>query len=224
MTDAAFVWLIVWGTVVGVDFIAGPQVMMSRPLVAAIVAGVIVGDVTTGAAIGLVLELFAWDVMPFGAARYPDYGVGAVVATGTAAYAPGVLGIGVAIGVGLVTAQIGEWSVQGVRKLNTADLERNIEELDSGDYIIARKLHVRGFIREIFRGAALIGIGLLLGRVIREYVPFGVQSAVAATMIAAGLAIGTGFASGLRASGASRPKQMWYVAGLGLGVVWVLLL
>ncbi len=223
MTDAALVWLFVWGTVVGVDLIAGPQIMTSRPLVAAVVAGMIVGDVTTGAAIGLVLELFAWDVMPFGAARYPDYGVGAVVATGTAAFAPGVLGIGVAVGVGLVTAQLGEWSVQGVRKLNTIDFERNIEELENGDYVVARKLHVRGFVREIFRGAALVGVGLLLGRVIRDYVPFGVQSAVAATMIAAGLAIGTGFTSGLRAIGASGPKQLWYVAGLGLGVAWVLL-
>jgi mannose/fructose/N-acetylgalactosamine-specific phosphotransferase system component IIC len=223
MMDTTTLLLIAWGTLVGVDLIAGPQVMVARPLVAATVTGLIVGDVTTGAAIGLMLELFAWDVLPFGAARYPDYGVGAVAGVWTAAHAPGVLGIGVAVCVSLLIAHLGEWTVQMVRHLNSADLKRNSDRLDDGEYAAARNLHLRGIAREILRAVALVGIGLALGSGVHRYLPHNVQSAIAATVIASGVAVGVGFASGVRLAGSARPKQLWYVAGVTIGVTWVLI-
>ncbi|MBA3761296.1 MAG: PTS sugar transporter subunit IIC, partial [Gemmatimonadales bacterium] len=66
--------LLVWGTLVGLDLVSVPQAMISRPLVAGTVAGWLVGDVEAGLRIGVVFELFALDVLPVGAVRYPDYG------------------------------------------------------------------------------------------------------------------------------------------------------
>lgn len=62
-------WLLLWGTAVALDLVSVPQVMITRPLVAGTVAGVILGDPAAGAAVGAILELFALDLLPVGAAR-----------------------------------------------------------------------------------------------------------------------------------------------------------
>ncbi len=70
--------LLVWGTIVGVDLVSVPQALLSRPLVAAGDRRLAAGQPRAGLRVGLVLELFALDVLPVGAARYPDYGAGTV--------------------------------------------------------------------------------------------------------------------------------------------------
>ncbi len=76
------VLLWVWGTVAGLDLVSVPQFMVARPFIVAVVAGAIVGDPLAGARIGIVLELFALDVLPIGAARYPDYGAATGIKSG----------------------------------------------------------------------------------------------------------------------------------------------
>lgn len=223
MTDANVMLLVGWSVLVGVDLIAGPQVMIARPLVSAIVAGAILGDVTTGVVIGVALELFAWDVLPFGAARYPDYGVAAIAGVWTAAHAPGILGFGIGVGVALITAYLGEWSVQLVRRLNTADLELREDALDDGVYAAARALHLRGLLREVVRSGVLAVIGLSIGVVTQRVTSMGVSAAIAATVVATGAVIGVGAGSGLRVAGASHDKQILYGVGVVVGIVWMVL-
>src|SRR5207247_11006593 len=66
--------LVVWGTLVGVDLVSLPQMMIARPLVAGTVAGAILGDIPTGLKLGVVFELLQYDILPVGAVRYPEYG------------------------------------------------------------------------------------------------------------------------------------------------------
>ena len=66
--------LLLWGTLVGLDLVSVPQMMIARPLVAATVAGLILGDVETGLRLGVLFELFQLDILPVGAVRYPEYG------------------------------------------------------------------------------------------------------------------------------------------------------
>ena len=49
------------------------------PLVAATIAGWLIGDSATGLLVGAALELIALDTLPFGASRYPEWGSAAVV-------------------------------------------------------------------------------------------------------------------------------------------------
>ncbi|HEX7090497.1 MAG TPA: PTS sugar transporter subunit IIC [Longimicrobiales bacterium] len=70
-----------WGGLVGLDAASFPQVMISRPLVAATVAGLIAGRPADGLVLGIVLEAFALLTLPVGAARYPESGTAAVAAT-----------------------------------------------------------------------------------------------------------------------------------------------
>src|SRR5438105_2334045 len=76
--------LLVWGTLVGVDLVSLPQMMIARPLVAGTVAGAILGDIPTGLKLGVVFELLQYDILPVGAVRYPEYGPATVAAVATA--------------------------------------------------------------------------------------------------------------------------------------------
>ena len=44
----ALVLLLLWGTIAGLDLVSAPQGLLSRPLVAASVAGLIVGNIAGG--------------------------------------------------------------------------------------------------------------------------------------------------------------------------------
>jgi PTS system mannose-specific IIC component len=69
------------GGVVGLDATSFPQIMISRPLVAATLTGWILGDPALGAALGALHEIFSLAVLPVGASRYPEAGTASVAAT-----------------------------------------------------------------------------------------------------------------------------------------------
>src|ERR1043165_6467367 len=87
------------GGVLGLDVVGFPQAMISRPLVAATAGGALLGHSMSGLMIGAALELIALETLPFGAARYPEWGSAATV--GGAVYAnhfgdpPGAMAIAV---------------------------------------------------------------------------------------------------------------------------------
>ena len=73
------------GGLLGLDVVCFPQMMISRPLVGATLAGAFVGDTTTGLLVGVTLELIALATLPFGASRYPEWGSAGVVGGAIAA-------------------------------------------------------------------------------------------------------------------------------------------
>jgi mannose/fructose/N-acetylgalactosamine-specific phosphotransferase system component IIC len=221
MEFATVGWLLLWGTVVGLDLATVAQVMVARPMVAAAVAGWIVGDVQTGLIIGAVLELFALEVLPFGAARYPDYGVGAVAAVATAAGAPGLFGVGMGVAVGLVVAYLGEIAIQLVRQQTAMDVQRRREAIDSGDVTAIYRTHLRGIRRDAQRALGLAGLGLLIATVVRVTAPVTLGGAVLLSAVAMGVGLGTTFVSGLRIARHAHGGWVWLVTGLLAGVAWV---
>ena len=214
--------LMVWGTLVGLDLATLAQVMIARPIVAGVVAGWIVGDAQSGLIVGAILELFAMEVLPFGAARYPDYGLGAVAAAATAAGAPDVFGIGIAVAVGLVIAYVGEMSIQFVRQRNTVDIQRHRDVIDSGDVRVIYRLYRRGVLRDFGRAASLTAGGLILAVVVRATIPgtLTLRGAVVLSAVAIGIGLGTTFVSGVRVTRDARHGWIWLVSGLIAGTVW----
>jgi mannose/fructose/N-acetylgalactosamine-specific phosphotransferase system component IIC len=80
----------------------GPKlVYASRPLIAGTVAGLIVGDVTLGMAIGGALELTGLGLYTYGGATIPDFTTGALVGTALAHAGGGAFTHQVTIGIGL---------------------------------------------------------------------------------------------------------------------------
>ena len=95
------VLLTLWAILCTYD-LYGPSLFFAyRPLIAGTVAGVIVGDVTLGMAIGATLELAALGVYQYGGATVPDYQTGAIVGTALAVHVDGGFTHQLSIGIGL---------------------------------------------------------------------------------------------------------------------------
>ena len=208
-------WL--WGTAVSLDLISIGQFMIARPIVAGTVAGLIVGDPVAGGVVGMVLELFALDILPTGSIRYPDYGIGAVAGTVVAADAPRMLGLGLAVTVGLVVAYLGEIGIAHVRSMNSKDVRRVSEQLDAGDWAAIAATHMRGLSRDVVRAGsvALVGLGAAAFVATRPLVT--VRGAIMVTVVIIGAAIGTAAVGAMRLGGRGLGLK-WFVLGLLLVV------
>ena len=152
------------GALLGLDVVSFPQAMVSRPIVAATLAGAFIGHPPAGLLIGVVLELIALDTLPFGASRYPEWGSAAVVGGGLFAMhgdaSPGALTI--AVLAGLVCAWIGGWSMVQLRKLNARFARARHDAVASGSKRVVEGLQVFGLTADLVRGGALTAIILAL--------------------------------------------------------------
>src|SRR5436190_13149969 len=192
--------LVVWGTLVALDLVSVPQAMISRPLVVGAVAGWLAGDVEAGLRVGVLLELFALDVLPIGAVRYPDYGPATVVGTALAAGAPWELGLGLSAGVALVLAVVGGWSLLAVRRWNARAIQRRAAALAAGESRAIRMLQYGGLFRDAARGALLTIAGLLVAWAVARWVMLDRQTAVGLTLIAIGSGLSAAAAGAVRSA------------------------
>ena len=214
--------LVVWGTLVALDLVSVPQAMISRPLVVGAVAGWLAGDVEAGLRVGVLLELFALDVLPIGAVRYPDYGPATVVGTALAAGAPWELGLGLSAGVALVLAVVGGWSLLAVRRWNARAIQRRAAALAAGESRAIRMLQYGGLFRDAARGALLTIAGLLVAWAVARWVMLDRQTAVGLTLIAIGSGLSAAAAGAVRSAGRGA-RLKWLAAGVGAGALLAVL-
>ncbi|HEU5262607.1 MAG TPA: PTS sugar transporter subunit IIC [Gemmatimonadales bacterium] len=216
--------LLVWGTLVGLDLVSVPQMMIARPIVAGPIAGAMLGDITTGLQLGVLFELFQYDVLPVGAARYPEYGPATVAAVGAAHAAPGTLGVGIGAVVGLVTALVGGSSMHLWRRMNARSVHGAQTELEAGDTRTLVRLHVLGIARDALRAAVVTAVGLVLAQLARAFLAGQLTvrgvTLLGVTAVAAALAAGT--AGTLRVVGRGATLR-WFAAGVigGTLLAWL---
>jgi PTS system mannose-specific IIC component len=220
VTLESLIALLGWGTLVGVDLVSVPQMMIARPLVAGTVAGAILGDIETGLKLGVVFELLQYDILPVGAVRYPEYGPATVAAVATAHAAAGALGLGLGAVVGLVTGLVGGVTMHLMRRINSRIVHEASVALESGDPKVLLRLHVGGILRDVARAALVTALGLALAWTVPPHItgvltPRG-EMLLAVAAIASALAAGA--AGTLRLVGRG-PNLAWFAAGLGGGIV-----
>lgn len=209
--------LLGWGTIVGVDLVSFPQALLSRPLVAGAGAGLLLGEPAVGLQVGLALELFALDVLPVGAARYPDYGPAAVGAVSFAAAGPVPLTLGLATLLGLALAVLGGYSLQWLRAANGRAIHRHAAGLAAGDRAIVAAVQYRGLAGDAFRSAALTAVALAAARLLAPLAPTSERFALV-TAVAIGAAVAAAVGGALRSAGRGA-RLRWLGAGLGLGLL-----
>jgi mannose/fructose/N-acetylgalactosamine-specific phosphotransferase system component IIC len=214
--------LLLWGTLVGLDLVSVPQAMISRPIVAGVVAGLFAGDLEAGVRIGVLFELFALDVFPAGAVRYPDYGPATIAAVALGVGTPWELGLGVSAALGLVLAVLGGWSLQVVRRWNARAIQRQSAALAAGESSAIRRLQYGGILRDAARGFILTLAGLVLASTIADSVRLDRQTAVAFTLVAIGSALAAA-ASGVFRSSGRGTRLKWLIAGVATGIVLAVL-
>ena len=210
--------LLAWGSLVGLDLVSVPQAMISRPLVAGTVAGWLAGDVEAGLRMGAFFELFALDVFPAGAVRYPDYGPGTVVAAAFAAGTPWELSLGISAALGLVLGLLGGWSLQIVRRSNARAIQRKSAALAAGESSAIRWLQYGGILRDAVRGLILTLLGLVIAATITESIRIDRRTAVSLTLVAVGAALSAGAGGAFRSAGRG-VRLKWLLGGLAVGTL-----
>lgn len=215
-------FLLTWGTIVGLDLVSVPQAMLARPIVAASMTGWLLHDVDAGLRVGVLLELFALDVLPIGAVRYPDYGAAAVAATALAVGAPWELGLGVSTALGLLLAVVGGWTLQWLRRANADAIQRHVAALAAGESRAIRRLQYGGVARDAARSAllTLVGLGLAswAGRDLRP----DRLTAEVLTLVAIGAGSAAAVNGAIRGAGHGL-RLRWLGAGLAGGALVALL-
>ena len=221
MSGAETAGLLAVGTVAGVDLVSGPQVLFARPIVAGTLAGLVLGDATTGILVGGILELYALEVLPVGATRYPDHGPGTVagvwltVQTGTSAAAFGVL-------LALAVAELGGYTLIALRRLNGRALALAAPALDRGERDAAGALQRGGAFRDAARSILLTAFALAAARLLLPLVlaVAGAGEILGVVVVGAGLA--GAVAGALRTAGRTRRGMVlagalllgWLAAGM----------
>ncbi|HWC75155.1 MAG TPA: PTS sugar transporter subunit IIC [Gemmatimonadales bacterium] len=214
--------LLVWGTMVGVDLVSLPQMMIARPIVAGTVAGAILGDVHTGVMLGIVFELMQYDILPVGAVRYPEYGPATVAAVATSHASAGVLGLGLGALVGLVTGLVGGLTINVLRRVNSRVVHNAAAALESGNPRALVRVHVGGLLRDALRAALVTALGLVLAWLARPLLGGALteRGALLLAVAAAAAALAAGASGTLRLVGRG-PNLVWFAAGLGGGLLVV---
>lgn len=153
-------WLVLLGGWMAVDGTSVGQFMVSRPLVAATLAGWVVGDPVAGLTVGVVLELFHLAVLPVGAARYPEGGPAAVVAGALHAAGQGVPGVLLmTVSFALVWEWVGGETLRAMRQMNVG-VVAGPEGTARHDHLQLR--HAAAIFLDFLRGMVVVGVGLLV--------------------------------------------------------------
>ncbi|MFN2400759.1 MAG: PTS sugar transporter subunit IIC [Gemmatimonadaceae bacterium] len=186
---------VILGALLGVDVVSFTQTMVSRPIVAATLAGIVAGDTMAGLLAGASLELVALETLPVGASKYPEWGSASVVG-GTFFASSGADHAGalvLAVLAAIVTAWGGGWSMYFLRRINGALARRMEPDLRSGRRGAGATLQALGIVGDFIRGGlvtliALLLLGPLAGRGVQEWsldAHFSVSAVAAVTLAVA---------------------------------------
>lgn len=152
------------GALLGLDVVSFPQAMVSRPIVAATLAGAFIGHPPAGLLIGVVLELIALDTLPFGASRYPEWGSAGVVGGALfAAQPPGMPGaLPASLLAALLTASVSGLSMVMLRRIIARRLERTRDSIEAGSRDALLSLHLSGMTMDMLRAALVTMVGMIV--------------------------------------------------------------
>ncbi len=216
-SSATVVGLVLWGAIVAVDLVSFPQALLARPLVAGTGAGLLLGDIEGGLRLGMVLELFALDVLPVGASRYPDYGPGVGAGLLLLTGRPWVESLGIAALFALGWAVVGGWSLEVLRRFNGRELARHAAGLAAGDAATMARLQHTGLAADLLRGTLLSAAGVGVALLLAPHVPVRPAFSLV-TAVAVGAAVAAAAGGAIRSAGRGQ-RLRWLAAGAGTGLL-----
>lgn len=205
------------GGVVAVDSVSFVQSMVSRPLSAGILAGVVMGDPLMGAQVGGILELFLLVAVPAGGGRLPEAGPATVVAVAAAVAFPAPSGMALGVAGGLVWGLAGGWTQTRLRVLNGRFAPMPTEEVVEPARV-SRAVRT-GLILDFVRGWILTGLGAGPALALTPYLaptwPLG-ETPTSALLLLGGL-VSIGVV--IRGTGLTRRIALMFGAGAALGLL-----
>ena len=216
----------VLGGLLGLDVVSFPQAMISRPLVAATLAGVLVGHSASGLLVGAVLELIALETLPFGASLYPEWGSASVVGGAIFASHPShpAGAMTCAMVAALATTWIGGWTMVKLRQANAGWARDRRDALEAGSRGAVTSLQLMGMTADLARGAVLTGLAYTLLAPLADWciAHWDIDARLSRSMavtIAASVAGGAAWKLFHSTLGA----RWFFVGGLVVGLFWLFL-
>jgi mannose/fructose/N-acetylgalactosamine-specific phosphotransferase system component IIC len=204
------------------------QTMASRPVVAGVLVGVIVGRPSEGALWGAVFEAMYLGILPFGAARYSDAALATLAGTTVALMGREghLYPAGLAVAAALAGGRIGEWTDHAQRKWNGGAAERARARVAAGDPDALSGAVAQALIRAVLLGgvqaAFVVAAAVALGQVAGAAPWTGPLAPRDLTVVAlAAAAVGGGRLFGPRRFHGVRPAVIWgtgVLAGAGLAL------
>lgn len=214
--------LAVLGAVLGLDVVSFPQAMVSRPIVAATFAGALVGEPVRGLAMGVLLEFFALESLPFGASRYPEWGSAAVVGGALFAGIPeGAAGsMSVSAFAALVTASLGSSSMVLLRRWNAIWARGQQRRIARGSGSAVAALQISGLVSDLLRGGLLtLGALAVFTPLHRALVGTFTMSPVVSRAVVVAVASAVGLAAVWKVVRTTTGARWWLAFGVGAGFV-----
>lgn len=160
MTLPEWILLGLLGAILFVDAWPVAQTMLSRPIVAGPLTGIVLGAPAEGVFWGALFEAVYLGVLPVGAARYPDAGLAALVGTVLAVRAGGPQSAGYLVAGALAAGALGDWTSGFQRRWNGRTAKAVHARVAAGDL----RAPGRAIGAAVFRGA-LIGAAAAVGSV-----------------------------------------------------------
>jgi mannose/fructose/N-acetylgalactosamine-specific phosphotransferase system component IIC len=215
------------GALLGLDVVSFPQAMISRPIVAATLAGALAGDTASGLLVGVLLEMVALETLPVGASRYPEWGTASVVggALFAAASAERAGALVLSVVAAIATAWVGGWSMYALRRLNGVWAKRALPALDAGARGAVVGLQLRGLGADLLRGALLTFVALLLFRpALGLLVGRWALNDTVSLAVVAGLAAAVAGGAAWRLGHVASHARLFLIGGLVVGLAALVLL
>lgn len=209
------------GGIISLDATAFPQVMISRPLVAGVLTGVLFGRPAEGLAIGFLVELFSLIILPVGASTYPDSGTATVAATSAylAATPPGLSAgsLLLVLVFALLWERLGGATVVLQRRSNGRLLAEQ-GSLSAGEL---ERRHLAAMLLDVGRGALMAVTGGILGFWLLHLLAplWGVPEQI--TLAVLGIVAAGMLGTGVPLFGVGRGSRLALAAGVGVGILLV---
>lgn len=209
------------GGILGLDVVSFPQAMISRPLVAATLAGALIGHSASGLLVGAVLELIALETLPFGASRYPEWGSASVVAGAIFATHPdhpaGSMSLSVLAA--LATTWIGGWTMVKLRQRNAVWASRRRPALEAGARGTVVGLQIAGLTADFVRGGLLTIVGYAaLAPLATMCIAIWSTDARLSRALVVGLSASVAAAAAWKIFHATSGARWMFVGGLAIGL------
>jgi len=205
------------GGLLGLDATAVGQFMASRPIVAGVLTGWLLGDPALGMGIGAILELYLLVSFPTGGSRFPEGSTATVVAVASAAPFDGAGAVPLAVAVGLVWGQLGGATINAQRHLNSHLVPESADPTHAANRVVFA--HAAAIAVDFVRGSVVTASGVLVGRAVLRLLSesWPLSSATSAGLLIVGGAVSVGVL--LHDLGGFRKRRVWFAAGLALGIL-----
>jgi PTS system mannose-specific IIC component len=209
--------VIALGGLLGLDATAVGQFMASRPIVAGVLTGWLLGDPALGMGIGAILELYLLVSFPTGGSRFPEGSTATVVAVASAAPFDGAGAVPLAVAVGLVWGQLGGATISAQRHLNSHLVPEEADPTHAASRVVFA--HAAAIALDFVRGSVVTASGILVGRAVLRLLSesWPLSSATSAGLLIVGGAVSVGVL--LHDLGGFRKRRVWFAAGLALGIL-----